>query len=95
MIMGTKITKGADRYQPVAYPPFYRGEPIHSGYGSALLGRSGTRLMGIIRPIYNGIYNEKRYRRIFLTIDDEGLFVIPIVHAVGEIARGLGPITFQ
>ena len=57
--------------------------------------------MGIIRirPIYNIVlYNilyGKRYKRIFFTIDDEGLYVIPIVHTVGEIARAPGPITFQ
>ena len=45
--------------------------------------------MGIIRPIYN------IYRRIFKTIDDEGLYDEPYVHAVGEIAREQYPITFQ
>ena len=35
------------------------------------------------------------YRRIVFTIDDEGLYVIPIVHTVGEIARVPDPITFQ
>ena len=35
------------------------------------------------------------YRRIVFTIDDEGLYVIPIVHTVGEIARVPYPITFQ
>ena len=34
-------------------------------------------------------------QKIFFTIDDEGLYDEPIVHAVGEIARALGPITFQ
>ena len=57
-------------------------------YGSALLGRSGIRLMGSIRPIYNGTED-------FFTIDDEGLYDEPIVHTVGEIARALRPITFQ
>ena len=28
-----------------------------------------------------------RYRRMFFTIDDEGLYDEPIVHTVGEIAR--------
>ena len=35
------------------------------------------------------------YIRIFFTIDDEGLYVIPIVHTVGKIARVPDPITFQ
>ena len=62
------------------------------GYGSALLGRSGTRLMGIIRPIYS-IW--ETVQKDFFTIDDEGLYDEPYVHAVGEIARGPPPITFQ
>ena len=37
--------------------------------------RSGTRLMGIIRPIH--LYG-KRYTRISFTIDDEGVIVISI-----------------
>ena len=37
----------------------------------------------------------KQYRRIYFTIDDEGLYDEPYVHAVGEIARELLPITFQ
>ena len=61
-------------------------------YGSALLGRFGTRLMGIIRPIYN-IW--ETVQKIFFTIDDEGLYDEPIVHTVGEIARVPDPITFQ
>ena len=43
-------------------------------YGSALLGRSGTRLMGSIRPY---ITYGKRYRRTFFTTDDEGLYEGP------------------
>ena len=35
------------------------------------------------------------YRRIVFTIDYEGLYDEPIVHAVGEIARAPCPITFQ
>ena len=41
------------------------------GYGSALLGRSGTRLMGIIRPIYN-IW--ETVQKNFFTIDYEDLY---------------------
>ena len=35
------------------------------------------------------------YRRIFFTIDYEGLYDEPYVNAVGEIARCQAPITFQ
>ena len=47
--------------------------------------------MGSIRPyITNGT------EEFFFTIDDEGLYDEPIVHAVGEIARVPYPIiTFQ
>ena len=48
--------------------------------------------MGIIRPIH--LYG-KRYRRIFLTIDYEGVIVISIRVLRREIARAPGPITFQ
>ena len=60
---------------------------------AARTGRSGTQLMGSIRPIYN-IW--ETVQKIFFTIDDEGLYDEPIVHTVGEIARARPrPITFQ
>ena len=46
------------------------------GYGSALLGRSGTRLMEIIRPIYN-IW--ETVQKNFFTIDYEGLYDEPFI----------------
>ena len=50
--------------------------------------------MGSIRPIY--MYNIwETVHKDFFTIDDGGLYDEPYVHAVVEIARALGPITFQ
>ena len=48
--------------------------------------------MGIIRSIH--LYG-KRYRRIFFTIDYEGVIIIPIDLLRRELARALRPITFQ
>ena len=58
---------------------------------SLVLGGSGTRLTGSIRPKYN----IHVWETVQFTIDDEGLYDEPYVHAVVEIARCQAPITFQ
>ena len=50
------------------------------------------------RPIdwlYPTKFHESLVEKNFFTIDDEGLYVIPYCSLLGEIARALGPITFQ
>ena len=52
-------------------------------------GGAGTKAARQSEPV------ELLGRRIFFTIDDEGLYVIPYGSLLGEIARVPYPITFQ